>query len=193
MGKFAICGTSVHEKVMETYPSSTGSLLTLDEYLKLSKSDQIPIDDLVEEQTVARLIVKNSLNDKLRDHLVTVFATGDDCYPNTISDALSLLSTFVKSKKDTTTDDAVVSYHETAEEGNTIDYDDTIPDDSNDVSDDNNGDINESVDKDEDLHNNRVTFSAMVMTAVINEATADADEEQFIGASFSQLQEVNDV
>jgi hypothetical protein len=64
MGKFAICGSSVHEKVLETYPSSTGPPMTFDKYLKLSKIKQMPIDDLVKERTVARLIVKNSLNEK---------------------------------------------------------------------------------------------------------------------------------
>jgi hypothetical protein len=83
MGEFAICGSSVHEKALETYPTSSGSPLTFNQYLNLLDTEQIPIDKLVKEHTVARLIVKNSLNNKLRAHLVTV------CYPNSISDALS--------------------------------------------------------------------------------------------------------
>jgi hypothetical protein len=38
-----------------------------------------------------------------------------------------------------------------------------------------------------------VTFNATVMAAVIAEATIDADEDQFIGASFGQLQDVDDM
>jgi hypothetical protein len=87
------------------------------------------IDDIVKQRTVARLIVKNSLNDKLRAHLITVFATGDECYPNTVRDALSFLTTFVKTKKEVAAEDAMVSYHETAEEVNVIECDDGVQED----------------------------------------------------------------
>jgi hypothetical protein len=153
----------------------------------------------VKERTVARLIVKNSLNNKLREHLVTSYSTGDsNCYPTTISDALSLLSTFVRSGKDATDDDAVVSYHET-----TIEFDnqDDINDDylhdetimEHDMEDDNDdgGDTNSIATVEED-DNKCVTFDATVMAAIIAEATADADCDQFIGASFGQLQDVED-
>jgi hypothetical protein len=61
MGKYAICGSSVHEKVLETYPTSNGIPMSFDAYLNLSAKEQIPIDNIVKERTIARLIVKNSL------------------------------------------------------------------------------------------------------------------------------------
>ena len=73
----------------------------------------MPIDKLVEERTVAQLIVKNSLNKNLKTHLMTTYSTATgDCYPNTISDALALLSTFAVQPAKNTTEDAIVSYHE---------------------------------------------------------------------------------
>jgi hypothetical protein len=80
---------------------------------------------------VARLIGKNSLNDRLRDHLITAFSTGDDCYPNTINDASSLLSTFIRTKKDSAAEDVVVSYHESIEQDDIIEDEDTIEDGDN--------------------------------------------------------------
>jgi hypothetical protein len=156
--------------------------------MKLSNKDQIPIDKLVEEQTVARLIIKNSLNDKLRAHLITVIATDDDCYPNSINDALSLISTFAKTKKELAAEDAVVSYHVAADVPDDInDVDITIDDDNETNSnpdngiDDNNHITDDVVDTEEDLneepHGNRVSFSATVMAAVINEATTDAEAD----------------
>jgi hypothetical protein len=199
MGKYAMCGTSVHKKVLETYPTSTGSPLSFDEYLKLSVKEQIPIDKLVKERTVARLIMKNSLNDKLRTHLVTVLATGDDCYPNTIDD-LSLLSTFAKTKKETAAEDAMVSYHEAAEEVDVIEFDDAVPNDSNsthngtdDATDRVDNTIVPDTNNDVDSSSKYVSFNEHVMASVIAEATADDDEDRFIGASFAQLQEVDDV
>jgi hypothetical protein len=48
---------------------------------------------------------------------VTAYSTSkDECYPNTISDALSLLSTFAKQGQDTPSVDAVVSYHESTKD-----------------------------------------------------------------------------
>jgi hypothetical protein len=182
------------------YTAIAGILLTFVEYLQLSNDDRIPIDNLVKEQTVARLIVKDSLNDMLHDHLITSFSTGDDCYPNTINDALSLLSTFIKTKKDAATEDIVVSYHESTERDDVIEDkdiiedEDTIPDDHDIIVNDINDVVNDDIEvKEEESHDNHVTFNATVMASVINEATADADEDLFIGASFAQLQEVDDV
>jgi hypothetical protein len=123
MGKFAICGTSIHEKILESYPTSNGTPLTLDQYMALPDKEQLPIDKLVKERTVARLIVKNSLNDKLQTHLLTVVVTGDDCYPNSVNDALSILSTFAKTKKESAAEDATVSYHEATQEEDPIEVD----------------------------------------------------------------------
>jgi hypothetical protein len=39
----------------------------------------------------------------------------------------------------------------------------------------------------------RITFSETVMAYIINKATANVDDDQFLGASFAQLQEVDDV
>jgi hypothetical protein len=195
-GKFAF-GINLYEKVLKTYPNPSGGStpLTLIEYLKLTQDKQSPIDDLVKERTVAKLIVKNSLNNKLREHLVTAYSTGDnDCYPITVSDALSLLSTFVRSGKDADNDDAVVSYHETNIESDVSDdeYDEyeTIMEDELKKHDDG-GDNIIDVDEEED-DNKNVTFEATVMAAIIAEATAEAEEDHFIGASFEQLQDVED-
>jgi hypothetical protein len=179
-GKFTF-GVAVYEKVLKTYASSTTTPLTFIQYLQLSPDNQLPVDELVRERTVARLIIKNSLNIRLREHLMTAYSTGDTtCYPNTISDALSLLSTFAKTNKDAGPEDIVVSYHETV---------DTNDDEADDVAEEvepyhltNNDERNVS----------DVTFDATVMAAVIAEATANVDEEQFFGASFPQLQEVDD-
>jgi hypothetical protein len=199
-GKFAF-GLRIYEKVLETYPTSSSTPLTFIQYLQLPKDEQSVIDDLVKERTVARLIVKNSLNNKLREHLVTSYSTGDsNCYPTTISDALSLLSTFVRSGKDATDEDAVVSYHETTI---TLDDQDDINDDylhdeiiiDHDVEDDNNDDGDadtNSIATVEEDDNKNVAFDATVMAAIIAEASADADCDQFIGASFGQLQDVED-
>jgi hypothetical protein len=200
MGKFAICGTSVHEKVLDTYPTKSGTPLTFDQYMKLSGIEQISIDKLVEERTVARLIVKNSLNDKLQAHLVTVFATGNDCYPNSINDDLSLLSTFAKTKKEMAAEDAMVSYHVTTEQPDIVNYDgitigddDTIIDDTDYEMNSNLDIIDNDTDTNECTHGNRVSFNATVMASVISEATADADADKFLGAGFAQLQDVDDV
>jgi hypothetical protein len=58
--------------------------------------------------------------------------------------------------------------------------------------DDDNGIVKETVDGNED-NNNHVTFNASVMATIISEATADFDDDQFFGASFAQLQDVDDV
>jgi hypothetical protein len=120
-GKFTF-GLNIYEKVLATYPTSSSYPLTFIQYLQLPIEKQTPIDNLVKERTVAKLIVKNSLNIKLREHLVTAYSTGDsNCYPITISDALSLLSTFVRSGKEASEEDDMVSYHETNVELDTAD------------------------------------------------------------------------
>jgi hypothetical protein len=63
-GKF-VFGQSVYEKVL----SNCSTPLTFKEYLALSDDKQSTIDDIVSERTVAQLIVKNSSNDQLREHL----------------------------------------------------------------------------------------------------------------------------
>jgi hypothetical protein len=99
--------------------------ITFKEYMKLPAIKQTLIDDLVEQRTVARLIVKNSLNKRLKQHLETAHSTTkEECYPDTISDALALLSTFATQGKDTPNDEAVVSYHETTPD---IIHDDESP------------------------------------------------------------------
>jgi hypothetical protein len=109
-GKF-VFGQMAYDKVL----SDLSTPMTFAEYIKLPDSKQSPIDELVKQRTVARLIVKNSQNKRLKEHLVVAYSTTKDkCYPNTISDALSLLSTFAKQGQDTPPVDAVVSYHESA-------------------------------------------------------------------------------
>jgi hypothetical protein len=67
------------------------------EYMLLSEDKQKPIDDIVKERTVGRLIIKKSLNEQLKEYLVHTYSVNNNsCYPNTISDAVSLLSTFTK-------------------------------------------------------------------------------------------------
>jgi hypothetical protein len=144
------------------------------------------------------------LNNRLRDHLMTSYSTTKgDCYPNTINDALSLMSTFAKQNKDASTEDAVVSYHKTATDTDheedivcdpvvkEVEYEED-DDDNTIISDDDevNVEDNDTVD---DTNHNRVTFNATVMAAVIAEATAKADKDQFLGGSFTQLQDVDDV
>jgi hypothetical protein len=55
--------------------------------------------------------------------VTTHSTTKEECYPDTISDALALLFTFVNQGKDISNDDAVVPYHETTS--------DIIPNDEN--------------------------------------------------------------
>jgi hypothetical protein len=84
------------------------------EYLVLSDSDQEPIDAIiVKERTVARLIIKNSLNDDAQAELVEKYSINNNsCYPNTISEALSLLVTFKMKPVIKTEDNTIVAYHE---------------------------------------------------------------------------------
>jgi hypothetical protein len=54
--------------------------------------------------------------------LINSYSTSnDECYPNTINDAISLLSTFANQGKDNNTDEAMVSYHEASSDTNHID------------------------------------------------------------------------
>jgi hypothetical protein len=184
-GKF-VFGQMSYDKVL----SNLSTPITFAEYVKLPESEQSPIDELVKQRTVARLIVKNSLNKRLREHLVTAYSTTkDECYPNTISDALSLLSTFAKQGQDTTPIEAVVSYHESTS--------DVIQNDEStlheEINSESNNEIIESVDDDKESNTNHVSFNEHVMAAIISEASSEADVDQFFGASFSQLQDVDDV
>jgi hypothetical protein len=54
-------------------------------------------------------------------------------------------------------------------------------------------DISQADDTHENEEVHHDIFDATVMASVIAEATADIDEDQFIGASFAQLQDVDDV
>jgi hypothetical protein len=91
-GKF-IVGQSIYDKILSSYSTP----MTFKEHLLLSDANQEPIDDIVKERTVARLIIKNSLNDNARAELVKTYSVNNNsCYPNTISEALSLLVTFKK-------------------------------------------------------------------------------------------------
>jgi hypothetical protein len=126
----------------------------------------------------------------VKQHLVkTHSTTKEECYPDTISDALALLSTFAHQGKDTSTDEAVVSYHEASA--------DIIPDDEppllEETTSDGNDDVVDEIFNDEEDDIKHVHFNATVMAAIISEATTEVDEDQFFGASFAQLQDVNDV
>jgi hypothetical protein len=191
-GKFAF-GRSTYDSVLANYLRP----MTFAEYIVLSDDDQKPFDEIVKERTVGRLIIKNSLNEQLREYLVHTFSVNNNtCYPNTISDAVSLLSTFAKSTNTTNItpshEDAVVSYHESED---TVNYDnDSQPniiecndiDDIIECNDIENIEHDVNIDK-EEAGGSQVTFSATVMAAVIAEAMADVDEKQFIGASFTQM------
>jgi hypothetical protein len=84
-GRFTF-GQVVYDKVLAILTPP----ITFEEYMKLTASKQAPIDDLVEQRTVASFIVKNSLNKRLKQHLVkTHSTTKEECYPDTISDALA--------------------------------------------------------------------------------------------------------
>jgi hypothetical protein len=168
--------------------------MTFAEYMILSKAEQKPIDYIVQQRTVARLIIKNSLNEQLREYLVHTYSVNNNsCYPNTISDAVSLLSTFTKSPTNNnnavTPADAIVSYHETEEED--------IIDDSDDVEDVPLIDATEGIDDDhlnnDIIQDKQVSFGASVMANVIAEASIAAEADQFFGASFAGLQDVDDV
>jgi hypothetical protein len=133
----------------------------------------------------------------LKEYLVHIYSVNNNlCYPNTISDAVSLLSTFTKApvinSSTLATKDAIVSYHEAEEE--VIIEDDVEPDIVT-VDDVDNAEVDEvdSTTYENNEENDRqVSFSAQVMASVIAEATASADENQFIGVGFAQLQEVDD-
>jgi hypothetical protein len=197
-GKFAF-GRSTYDSVLANYSRP----MTSAEYIVLSDDDQKPIDEIVKERTVGRLIIKNSLNEQLREYLVHTFSVNNNtCYPNTISDAVSLLSTFAKSRNATNIapshEDVVVSYHESED---TVNYDNDFQpniiecndiDDIIECNDIENIEHDVNIDK-EKAGGRQVMFSATVMAAFIAEATADVDEEQLIGASFTQLQDVEDV
>jgi hypothetical protein len=182
-GKF-IFGQSVYDKVLKSYSTP----MTFKEYLVLSDDDQVPIDTIVKERTVARLIIKNSLNDNARQELAKTYSVNNHtCYPNSVCEALSLLATF---KTDpiinNRTPDPVVSYHETADADlNEVDHQpDIVAINDTKIND------NDNSTKDD---TRQVTFDASVMASIIEEARTNAGDDQFIGASFAQLQRVDDV
>jgi hypothetical protein len=182
-GKF-VFGQAVYDKVLTKYTNP----MTFKEYINLTDAEQDPIDEIVKERTVARLIIKNSLNERVRTEMIETYSVNNNtCYPNTISEAMSLLATFkkvvnnnpnpgVNSKTD---EEALVSYHET------VDHSDDITTDSNEIVETDKQTIN-------DERIPQVSFDAHVMANVIAEATKDAEEDNFFGASFSQLQTVED-
>jgi hypothetical protein len=101
---------------------------------------------------------------------------------------------FILTKKDSAAEDVVVSYHESTEQDDIIEDEDIIKDADSNIDNDINGDTPDDIKTtEEESHNNHATFNATVMALVINEATTEADEDIFIGASFAQLQEVDDV
>jgi hypothetical protein len=172
--------------------------MTFAEYmLLLSANDQIPIDDIVKERIVARLTIKNSLNEQLKEYLVETFSVNNNtCYPNNRSDAVSLLSTFanVRNVSDNTSnaDEAVVSYHEA--EDIIIDQDDSFMEEDDALEHANDG-IDNGIDitEKEGVVDKHVTFDASVMASVIAEASAESEGDQFLGVSFAQLKEGDDV
>jgi hypothetical protein len=64
-GRFAF-GQSTYDNVLANYSTP----MTFDEYMLLSKEDQPLIDDIVKERTVGRLMIKNSMNERLRNYLI---------------------------------------------------------------------------------------------------------------------------
>jgi hypothetical protein len=63
-GKFCF-GQSIYDKVLTNYLTP----MSFKEYLALSDIEQSPIDDIVRDRIVARLIIKNSLNDRVHEQL----------------------------------------------------------------------------------------------------------------------------
>jgi hypothetical protein len=177
-GKYAF-GQSTYDTVLSNYSTP----MTFEEYMVLSKDDQIPNDNVVKERTVARLIIKNLLNKQLKEYLVRTFSVNNNtCYPSNRSDAASLLSTFanVQNVNDNTSDEAVV-YDDVTEENEVLKHtDDGIDDNVN------------TIGTEDDLEQH-ITFNENVMAAIIAEASVNSEEDQFFGASFTQLQEVDDV
>jgi hypothetical protein len=180
-GKF-VFGQSVYDKVLANYNHP----MTFKEYIKLSDAEQAPIDDIVKERTVARLIVKNSLNERVRNELLETYSVNNSgCYPNTISEAISLLATFKKpvntnpNANNKAEDEALVSYHEMIEHVDVVE--EHIVDHTNN---------DEVIVSSEEVP--RVSFNATVMANVIAEATANVEADTFFGASFPQLQDVGD-
>jgi hypothetical protein len=185
-GKFSF-GRSIYDKVLANYSTP----MTFEEYMLLNDDEQSPIDDIVKDRTVARLIIKNSLNERLREQLVQTYSVNNNtCYPNTVSEAVSLLSTFKKTTNSNGNNnnsngstvvkqDAMVSYHETniPTADTDINFNDDDQTQSANLAD-------TSVDWEVD-NTTRVLFEANVMANIIAEAAADSDaNEQFIGARF---------
>jgi hypothetical protein len=164
--------------------------MTFAEYMLLTDAEKVPIDDIVRERTAGRLMIKNSLNKRLREYLVQTFSVSNNtCYPNTISDAVSLLTTFKQggdaSNDNTSKDDAVVSYHKTdanvLDDNGVVETDaidetainaDTFMADNNVELDDsdelNNSDTDiDNIDHDNDKCISHVTFNESVMASIV--------------------------
>ncbi|OEU23632.1 hypothetical protein FRACYDRAFT_233803 [Fragilariopsis cylindrus CCMP1102] len=192
-GKF-IVGQTIYDKVLSRYHTPC----TFKEYHLLTEEKQAPIDDIVKDRTVARLIIKNSLNSKARAELVKTYSVNNSsCYPNTVSEALSLLETFKMTPADnnntnqTEAETAIVSYHETIDPVIENEVEDIIP---NDAPTHEEPTIDDVVveETEECTDTNQADFNATVMASIISEATAEADEEMFIGASFAGLQDADE-
>jgi hypothetical protein len=87
----------------------------------------------------------------------------------------------------------MVSYHEASSDINHIDgssYNDELIE-----FEEANSEINDNTVENigsTEVDTRRVAFDATVMASIITEATQDADEDQFLGSSFAQLQDVGD-
>jgi hypothetical protein len=93
-----------------------------------------------------------------------------------------------------------VSYHETADPVNKNETDINADDNSHHpnleiIESNDTGPVDDTIDNSDnnDIHVPHVSFNATVMASVIAEASAEADEDKFIGGSFTQLQDVDDV
>jgi hypothetical protein len=185
-GRFAFGQASFDKVLLSTLPTP----ITFSAYMVLKPEDQAPIDKLVEERTVARLIVKNSLNKRLKTHLMTTYSTAKgDCYPNTINDALALLSTFAGPAKNTPTEDAVVSYHEAS----------SVPDPVSSIQEEAEDNLSDpepelTIEEPPDIVTPSPSeYDASVMATVLAAATEEVDNDRFFGASFAELQDVDDI
>jgi hypothetical protein len=72
-GKFAF-GRSTYDVVLSKYSTP----MTFAEFILLSDDDQAPIDEIVKERTVGRLLIKNSQNKRLREYLVQTFSVNNN-------------------------------------------------------------------------------------------------------------------
>ena len=83
-----------------------------------------------------------------------------------------------------------MSYHETVNPVIENDVEDIIPNDTPTHEEPNIEPVIEETEECTDT--NQADFNATVMASIISEATAEADEEMFIGASFAGLQDADE-